>query len=307
MKTDKAQMTAVIIGAVESTQVAIAAFARSDWNLALVVTLPPEAHSRHSDYVDLGPDAAKAGAALHHTRQVNNAETIAAIRAVNADYIFVIGWSQICGPEFCAIAPGRTVGYHPAAIPRLRGRAVIPWTILLDEKITAGSLFWIDDGVDSGPLLAQEFFHVAPDECAESLYAKHMQALASMMDGALVAIAGGSPLRKVQDERCATYATKRTKEDGLIDWCQPAVEIDRLVRAVGRPYPGAFIPVPGGQVTIWRSALPADGPHQEGQPGEVVEIDGASLTVATGDGLLRLEEWEGPEGYRPVKHAVLGN
>jgi methionyl-tRNA formyltransferase len=60
-------------------------------------------------------------------------------------------------------------------------------------------------------------------------------------------------------------------------------------------------------VTIWRSALPADGPHQEGQPGEVVEIDGASLTVATGDGLLRLEEWEGPEGYRPVKHAVLGN
>lgn len=302
----KAQMTAVIIGAVESTQVAIAAFARSDWKLALVVTLPPEAHSRHSDYVDLGPAAAQAGAALHHTRQVNNAETIAAIRAAKADFIFVIGWSQICGPEFCAIAPGRTIGYHPAAIPRLRGRAVIPWTILLDEKITAGSLFWIDDGVDSGAILAQQFFHVAPDECAESLYAKHMQALGSMMDEALVAIAGGSPPRKVQDERCATYATKRTKEDGLIDWTQPAVEIDRLVRAVGKPYPGAFTHVQDGPITIWRSSLPGDEVQSAGQPGQVVATDGASFTVSTGKGLLRIDEWEGPDGYTPIKHEILG-
>ena len=73
------------------------------------------------------------------------------------------------------------VGYHPAPLPRLRGRAVIPWTILLDEKITASSLFWIDEGVDSGPLLAQRFFHIAPDETAATLYARHMTALDAML------------------------------------------------------------------------------------------------------------------------------
>src|SRR3546814_7956697 len=66
-----------------------------------------------------------------------------AIRAADADYVFVIGWSQICGREFQAAAHGQVIGYHPAPLPRLRGRGVIPWTILADEPITAGTLFWI--------------------------------------------------------------------------------------------------------------------------------------------------------------------
>src|SRR3546814_5174240 len=75
----------------------------------------------------------------------------------------------------------------PAPLPRLRGRGVIPWTILANEPITAGTLFWIDDGADSGPILEQAFFHVAPDETAASLYARHMRALGEMMPRALAA------------------------------------------------------------------------------------------------------------------------
>src|SRR3546814_18147932 len=81
-----------------------------------------------------------------------------------------MGGSQICKPAFRQAAGGQGIGYHPAPLPRLRGRAVIPWTILLDEKITASTLFWIDDGVDSGPILAQRSFHIAPDEKAAILY-----------------------------------------------------------------------------------------------------------------------------------------
>lgn len=306
MMPDQIPLRGVVVGAVESTQVAIEAFARSDWNLALVVTLPREASGRHSDYVDLAPAARLAGASLHHTHQVNKAETIEAIRAVCPDFIFVVGWSQICGPDFCEIAPGRTIGYHPAAIPRLRGRAVIPWTILLDEKITAGSLFWIDEGVDSGPLLAQKFFHVAPDECAASLYIKHMHALSGMMDEALAAIAGGSPPRKEQDASCATYATRRTKEDGLIDWRAPAVFIERLVRAVGRPYPGAFAEAKDRRITVWRSSLCSRALACHAQPGQIVDIEGHSIIVQTGDGLLRVEDWEADGDYKPVLHGMLG-
>lgn len=302
----QAPLRGVVIGAVESTRVAIEAFSRSDWDLALVVTLPQEASGRHSDYVDLAPAANRAGAQLLQTRQVNNAETIRAVRAACPDFIFVVGWSQICGVEFCTIAPGRMIGYHPAAIPRLRGRAVIPWTILLDEKITAGSLFWLDEGVDSGPLLAQHFFHVAPDECALSLYDKHMEVLSRMMDEALVSIATGSPPRKVQDPRCATYATKRTREDGLIDWREPAVLIERLVRAVGRPYPGAFAEARGRRITVWRSSLCNRAMACHAQPGQIVDIEGASIIVQTGNGLLRIEDWEADGEYTPILHETLG-
>src|SRR3546814_2322762 len=96
----------------------------------------------------------------------NAADVLEAVSALAPDYVFVIGWSQICKPAFRQAAGGQVIGYHPAPLPRLRGRAVIPWTILLDEKITASTLFWIDDGVDSGPILAQRYFHIAPDETA---------------------------------------------------------------------------------------------------------------------------------------------
>lgn len=306
MKNGKTPMRAVIVGAVESTQVAIEAFTRSDWCLALVVTLPPEASGRHSDFVDLADSAVRAGARLHYTRQVNDAETIRAIADARPDYIFVVGWSQICGPDFRAIAPDRTIGYHPAPIPRLRGRAVIPWTILLDEKITAGTLFWIDEGVDSGPILAQQFFLVSPDECAASLYLKHMFVLGSIMDEALRTIASGAPPRRVQDEACATYAARRRPEDGLIDWTASAASIERLVRAVGRPYPGAFTQSQGGRIVIWRSSLVVPNTENRAQPGEIVGIDDLSITVQTGDGLLWIEEWDAEETFRPVLHEILG-
>src|SRR3546814_7841722 len=96
------------------------------------------------------------------------------------------------------------------------------------------------DLVDSGPILEQAFFHVAPDETAASLYARHMRALGEMMPRALAALATGSPPRLEQDERYASWAAKRTPEDGRIDWRQNAIDIDRLIRAAGRPYPGAW-------------------------------------------------------------------
>jgi methionyl-tRNA formyltransferase len=299
-------LRAVVVGAVGSTKVAIEAFARSDWILTLVVTLPPEANARHSDYVDLSGACHAAGTNLFHTRQINDPDTIHAIRSARPDYVFVIGWSQICGAEFCAITPQRIIGYHPAAIPRLRGRAVIPWTILLDEKITAGTLFWIDDGVDSGPVLAQQFFHVSPTETASSLYARHMAVLSSVMDEGLAAIATGAAPRGMQDERCATYAARRSVDDGAIDWTASAVVIDRLIRATTRPYPGAFTFSGGDRLIVWRSSIPADSMTYHAQPGQIVAIRANVVTVQTGEGLLCLEEWEADGKATLPVHSILG-
>jgi methionyl-tRNA formyltransferase len=297
---------AVLVGAVESSAVAIRAIARSGWDLALVITLPLENSERHSDFVDLGSDAAAVGADVHRTSQVNNAATLAAIRAAQPDYVFVVGWSQICGPDFLDVAPGRVIGYHPAALPRMRGRAALAWTILLDEKITAGTLFWMASGVDDGPILEQQYFHVAPRETTQSLYNKHMVAIDEMLGRALPRLAAGNAKQLTQDEACATYAARRTADDGLVDWSQSAVEIDRLVRAAGRPYPGAFTWAKGAKLTIWSAQPIVTDLLYHARPGQLLTNNDEGFVVQTGDGRLLVTDWSWEAEGRIAIHSLLG-
>lgn len=302
-------MRAVIVGAVESTRVTLHALADAPgWEAAALITLPPELAARHSDFVDMSAEAAEAGARVIHASDSNAPDVLEAVSALAPDYVFVIGWSQICKPAFRQAAGGQVIGYHPAPLPRLRGRAVIPWTILLDEKITASTLFWIDDGVDSGPILAQRYFHVAPDETAASLYRQHMEALDRMLRESLPMLAQGSAPRLVQDERHATWATKRTPADGRIDWTLPAAEIDRLIRAVGRPYPGAFTETKAERLTVWAARPWPESARHAAMPGQVVARNEGGFVVRCGDGgALEITDFTIASGQPPRLHSMLGS
>ncbi|MBX7483377.1 methionyl-tRNA formyltransferase [Qipengyuania qiaonensis] len=300
-------LKAALVGCVGSTALAAEILARSpDWSLELVVTLELAAAKRHSDFVDLAGIADAASARLFRTLSSNSAECLQAIVEADVDFIFVIGWSQICRAEFMNLKPDRIIGYHPAALPRLRGRAALPWTILLQEPITAGSLMWLGDDVDNGDLIDQQFFHVAADETAESLYAKHQAALAEMLERSLATIASGQLPRQPQDARYATYAAKRTPADGLIDWNDSAGTIERLVRAVGKPYPGAFTSNGEDRLTIWQSRVLPDSGNYHAMRGQIVERTEEHFTVMTAEGLLKVEVWETVSGRAPLQHAVLG-
>ncbi len=300
-------MRAVVIGAVESTAILADALLQAEgWSVPLIVTLPEELQARHSDFVDMRPYAHKLGAKVHPAGNSNDAETCAAIEQADPDYIFVVGWSQICGPDILGIKPGKVVGYHPAPLPRLRGRAAIPWTILLDERITAGSLFWIDEGTDSGDLLAQHYFHLAGDEIVAEVYDRHMAALAQMLAEILPMLGRGEERRIAQDARYATWAARRTQADGLIGWHEGVEDIHRLVRAVGRPYPGAFTFAGERKLVIWQSAVESGPDRFHARPGQIVLNDDGELLVKTGQGVLRLIEW-GIEGDKKLPmHTILG-
>ncbi|WP_022683571.1 methionyl-tRNA formyltransferase [Sphingobium bisphenolivorans] len=301
-------MRAILIGAVESSRIALRCLAAAPrWTLAGVFTLPLELSGRHSDFVDLAPDAEHAGTRLVRVANINAEDALAQIRELAPDYIFVIGWSQICGEQFMGTARRGVVGYHPAPLPRLRGRGVIPWTILLQEPISASSLFLIDQGVDSGPLLAQRYFHVAPDETAATLYAKHMASLEEMLPAVLEDMAGGSPALHIQDERCATYAARRRQQDALIDWNSPAATIWRYVRACGDPYPGAWTSYKGERLVI-AAAVPVPlGHHAAAMAGQIVERTEDSFIVKCGDGDgLRVTQWRTERKAPLPNHAILG-
>lgn len=301
-------MRAVVVGAVESTRVALRTIAAAEgWRVCAVITLPASLANRHSDFADLRADARAANAELIETRNSNAPETVARLKDLAPDVVFVVGWSQICGDAFRAAVNGKVVGYHPAPLPRLRGRAVIPWTILLDEKISGSTLFWIDEGVDSGPIIAQEFFHVAPDETATSLYARHMIALENIIRAVLRAIRTGEAAGRIQDEQFATYASRRTPNDGKIDWRQPQDDILRLVRATTRPYPGAWSTWKGRRIVIWSASRWPHADRHAATPGQILSLDGGALVVACGTGAIAASDWS-LEGEADIRaQAALGD
>nr|WP_084617008.1 methionyl-tRNA formyltransferase [Sinorhizobium arboris] len=300
-------MRIVFVGAVESSKIALEALIRAKRTPVLVITLPPEAAGRHADFVDLGELARAAGTAIHYTTDINAPETLEAAAAAAPDLSLVIGWSQVCRQPFREIAREGTVGFHPAALPRLRGRGVIPWTILRGEEKTGSTLFWLDDGVDSGPILLQRQFRLVPDETARSLYTKHTENLAEMVVEAAAQVEAGNAARIVQDQTKASYCAKRTAEDGLIDWRQPAASVLRLIRAVGAPYPGAFTFCNGQKIRI-DAAIPVENSGQYiGLTGQIQADTKRGFIVLCGDGeCIEALAWEWASERRPPTHAKLG-
>jgi methionyl-tRNA formyltransferase len=299
-------MRIVFVGAVEGSAVALQALFEAGSDPALIVTLPPETAARHSDFVDLGKIAR--GSPVFTATNINAAGALEAIRSIAPDVCFVIGWSQICGEAFRSIAKLGNIGFHPSPLPRLRGRAVIPWTILQGEISSASTLFWLDDGVDSGDLLLQRHFDVSPTETARTLYNKHTRNLAQMLPEAVELIRSGAPPRLPQDHAKATYCAKRTWEDGLIDWNQPARAVLRLVRAVGDPYPGAFTYFNDHILTIESATLHPQPGRFTGLAGQVQAEENGQLVVLCGDGqCLLVTKWRCAGEKKPLVHAKFRN
>lgn len=297
----------VFVGAVDGSRAGLLALIHAGCAPSLVVTLPPQKSDRHSDFADLTSIARIHGLPVHHTSSINSPETIAAIRRHDPDLTLVVGWSQICRQEFRSIARDATIGFHPAPLPKLRGRAVIPWTILLGETVSGSTLFILDDGVDSGPIVMQRTFRVGPEESARSLYEKHKRALVEMLPEAVRLFELGEAAPMPQDEDLASYCAKRTPEDGVIDWTAGASSILRLIRAVGDPYPGAFTYSNGQRLTIWEARMLERGGRYIGLSGQVQCVTDRGFAVRCGDGRsIEVTRWSSPAGDAPKVHSKLG-
>lgn len=297
-------MKLAFVGAVESSSVALRVAIESGFAPTLVVTLPVETRGRHSDYADITPLARQAGSRVMLAANVNGPEVLEAMAATDPDVTLVVGWSQICRPPFVSAARIGTIGFHPSPLPRLRGRAVIPWTILTAVTETGSTLFWIDDGLDTGDILLQRRFPVPTGATARWLYQRHLDELGAMLPEALRSLAAGAAPRRPQDNSDASWCARRTVEDGRIDWRMPADDVLRLVRAVGDPYPGAFTDGAGARVVI-DAAAPAEGLNDRfiGFPGQIQRVDEASFVVLCGDGRsIRVLRWHTDAAWSPKPH-----
>jgi methionyl-tRNA formyltransferase len=256
-----------------------------------IVTLPGPVDPNRSGQCAFDEVAARLGAGLHETTDVNSDETLAFVAGLEPELIFVVGWSQLVRDPFIALAREGVFGMHPTLLPRHRGRAPIPWAILSGLARTGVTLFEIVDATaDSGAIVGQVEVEIAPDETATTLFDRLAEAHVELIREYVPQLLRREAPRISQDPRRASTWHKRGPADGLIDWEMRARYLDAWVRAQTRPYPGAFTWLGDERVIVWQ-ARPVE--LEEPAPaGTIVAVQEEGPVVACGEGGLVLEEVE---------------
>ncbi|MEM8892560.1 MAG: formyltransferase family protein, partial [Bacteroidota bacterium] len=199
------------------------------------------------------------------------------------------GWSYLLKTEVLELAPMGVIGYHPAELPKNRGRHPLIWAIALGLPSSASTFFFMDEGADTGDILSQSTFSIEEDEYAIDIYRKMQKTALAQIAAFLPQLQNGTYKREVQDHSLANNWRKRGFKDGLIDFRMSSRNIYNLVRALSKPYVGASIMYEEEEVKIWRTEiLDFDQPNFEA--GKILDHDGNHLLVKTGDGAIRITE-----------------
>ncbi len=281
----------VVAGAVGSTERLVKALIRHGAPVGGVMGLDQSARARTSDYRRLDRIAEDADIPYADFLQINAEETVATIRAWQPDLLFAVGLSQIVRPELLRVPRMGCIGFHPTWLPEGRGRAPVVW-MALEGRPGAATFFLMNEGVDAGPVLVQEPFRPAQGDDAEAISTKLEAAMDRALDRWLPQLLRGEWNPTVQDENQATYYGRRAPADGLIEWDSSSRAILTLVRAVSRPYPGAYSYFRDQKVVVWRAAA-AENMRWRGVPGRLLLRDAQKgWLVATGDGAMWLTELE---------------
>ena len=224
-------------------------------SLDLIISIPDEKAKKKSGRIYVDEFAAKHNVPVVKSNHVNDAAVIEAIKAHDIDWLFIIGWSQIASKEVIQSAKIGAIGAHPTLLPAGRGRAAIPWAIIKGLDVTGVSFFKMDEGIDTGLILRQEEVPIQPTETALTLYNKVNTAHETLIKKLFVDLQNNNVEGKVQDESKATYWEGRKPKDGEVSEIMSVNEVDRLVRATTKPYPGAFIIRGDKKVIIWKGIM----------------------------------------------------
>jgi methionyl-tRNA formyltransferase len=295
----------VLAGSVGSSRLTLQALLRHRVNVVGVLELVPDDPSAISGFARLNDVAAEANVPCVGFQSINTPEIVAQVREWRPDLLFVVGLSQLVKPDLLSVPKLACVGFHPTMLPRGRGRAPVAW-LVLDATPGAANFFVMDEGTDSGPILVQEPFDVLPTDNAEQVTASLEAAIVRALDRWLPKLLAGEWNPQPQDATLATYHGKRGPEDGWIDWSKSAREIHALIRAAGRPHPGAYSYLKDRKLLVWRAELDTTTPFR-GVIGRVLLYDAErGSLVQTGDGLIWLSEvaWADGDMSKPPKPSV---
>jgi methionyl-tRNA formyltransferase len=219
------------------------------------------------------------------------ADELKKLRALNPDLIFSFYYRNMIPSAVLELPKLGAYNMHGSLLPKYRGRAPINWAVLHGEKQTGMTLHVMVEKADAGDIIDQQSVPIGPDDTSAIAQAMATHAAVEILRRQLDALKTGTALRHPQNAADATYFGRRTPEDGRIDWSDSAKHIHDLVRAVAKPYPGAFYEKDGRKTIVWKTRLTGNR-VSDGVFGEPRKADG-SVFVTCGDGYeLEILEWE---------------
>jgi len=262
------------------------------FNIVAVVTQPdrPAGRGRRLSEPPVKVAARELGLHVWQPDNLRGPETTRRLGSLEPDCVVVAAYGEILRPEVLALAPRGFINVHASLLPRHRGASPIAAAILAGDDETGVTIMLLDEGMDTGPILAQERMPIREDDTRGSLEEKLACLGADLLARTLPQWLAGAIEPVEQDHTCATTTRPLSRSDGRIDWERPAAYIERQCRAMD-PWPGAFTGWQGRLLKIWRGRVVPREAKEE--PGTVVSLEGPSvggpgIAVATGEGLLQL-------------------
>ena len=259
-------------------------------SVSRVYTLQPKLVAHISDYKDPTPLCKEHNIKIEYIKNINT--KIEEIRKIKPDIIFVIGWSQIIKKEFIECAPLGCIGFHPALLPKNRGRAVIAWHFINEEKYGGCTFFYIDEGCDSGDIILQKKFSIRRNDNARSYYDNILRIAPKLLKDNLLKILQGKIRRVRQDNKNATYLLIRNERDSFLDFrSMNTKQIFNQIRSVAYLYPTAFFAYEGENFFIYKSRLvPKRLCIYSATIGQIIKASNSMMWVKTTDGIIEFQE-----------------
>lgn len=264
----------------------------------IAVYVAPEKEGAKAD--PLKEAALAAGLKVMQPSSYKTPEVLEEFKAMKPD-LQVMAFVTLFVPEEFLNAPTHgSIQYHPSLLPLYRGASAINWPIIKGEKETGLSVFWPDNGLDTGDILIQKKTPISDTDTLGTVYFDRLfpMGVEAMLEGVDLVKAGKAPKIK-QDESKATYEGMCKAENAKIDWGKPWEQIDRLIRGCN-PAPGAWTMLGDKVIKIFDAKpIPAKDPKGiAGKLGEIVAQDADSITVVCADGRFKITRLQPPDGKK---------
>jgi methionyl-tRNA formyltransferase len=261
-----------------------------------VVTAPdrPAGRSKALTPTPVGARARALQLPLLQPLRVRAAESVAEVAALEPDLGVLADYGQIIPRALLELPRNGILNVHPSLLPRHRGATPLPATIADGDARAGVSIIRMDDGIDTGPIVAARAWDLDGTERAPDLEAEAARRGAALVREVIGSWLDGELPARPQAGEGASVTRPFRREDARLDPLRPARELERRVRAQ-QPWPGSFVDTELGRVTVHAASVAEPGPGDE--PGRLVEQDGR-LALATSEARLVLEEAQ-REGRRP--------
>jgi methionyl-tRNA formyltransferase len=277
-----ARLRLAFMGTPDFARIALAALIDAGHEIAIVYSQPPRPAGRgqRPRPSPVHALANAAGLALRTPVSLRDPAEPAHFASLNLDAAVVAAYGLILPPTFLQAPRLGCLNIHASLLPRWRGAAPIQRAIMAGDDETGVTIMQMDEGLDTGAILLARRLTIAPDDTGGSLHDRLAALGARLIVEALARLAAGALAPYPQPAEGVSYATKLAREEGRLDWRQPAEALARRVRALN-PWPGAWCELAGERIKV----LAAEAAEGAGQPGKLLDD---RLTIACSAGALRL-------------------